>query len=252
MNILEIKDLSKSYTVNKRQNHILKNINMSIKKGEFISIMGPSGSGKSTLLYSVSGMDNISSGEVIFSGEHISSFPKDRLADFRLKNMGFIFQHSHLLQNLNILDNIIIPGFLAKSEKKSNVKNYALELMDKTGIRELIHHDISQVSGGELQRAAVCRSLINRPEILFADEPTGALNSSSSDQIIEILTDFNRLGTTIMVVTHDVKVAAKTERILFIKDGKIEGEKFLGKLEDNSDLKNREISLNGWLIELGW
>lgn len=254
INILESRDLSKSVASNKQHQHpILKNVNLSIKKGEFVSVMGPSGSGKSTLLYNISGMDRMTSGQVFFNGKDLSTLSENELSSLRLTKMGFIFQHIHLLKNLNILDNIILSAYLAKTASRKQVNQRALELMKKTGIAELANHDITQASGGQLQRVAICRALINNPNIVFGDEPTGALNSKSAAEIMEILADINHSGTTIMLVTHDVKVAAKTERVIFMLDGNIVSECYLGKYKrENQDIKARESRLSSWLMEMGF
>ena len=251
-NILEVRDLCKTYVVNKRQQHVLKNVNLDIQEGEFVSVMGPSGSGKSTLLYNVSGMDRATAGQVIFDNEEINLLKEKEMANLRLRKMGFVFQQINLLKNLGIIDNIIVPAYMSKLRSRNEVKDYAYDLMKKTGIIELADNDITQASGGELQRAAICRALINQPKIVFGDEPTGSLNSKSASEIMEILRDINNQGTTIMLVTHDVKVASKTDRVLFMMDGKIEGEYKLGKYDKNTNNKNREIDLTNWLFEMGW
>ncbi len=251
-NILEVRDLCKTYVVNKRQQHVLKNVNLDIQEGEFVSVMGPSGSGKSTLLYNVSGMDRATAGQVIFDNEEINLLKEKEMANLRLRKMGFVFQQINLLKNLGIIDNIIVPAYMSKLRSRNEVKDYAYDLMKKTGIIELADNDITQASGGELQRAAICRALINQPKIVFGDEPTGSLNSKSASEIMEILRDINNQGTTIMLVTHDVKVASKTDRVIFMMDGKIEGEYKLGKYDKNTNNKNREIDLANWLFEMGW
>ncbi|GAA0178362.1 ABC transporter ATP-binding protein [Clostridium sediminicola] len=252
-NILEVKNLCKTYVVNKRQNHVLKNINLEIKEREFVSIMGPSGSGKSTLLYNVSGMDKMTAGSVIFDNEEISDLDEKELSKLRLRKMGFVFQQINLLKNLGIMDNIIVSAYMARDRNKKDINNQAIELMKRTGIIELADNEITQASGGQLQRVAICRALINNPKMIFGDEPTGALNSKSADEIMEIFYDINNRGTSIMLVTHDVKVAAKTERVLFMIDGKIEGEYQLGKFIPNKDdNKKRELALSKWLFDMGW
>jgi putative ABC transport system ATP-binding protein len=252
--ILEVKDLCKTYVVNKRQNNVLRNVSFDVEEGEMIAIMGPSGSGKSTLLYTVSGMDNMTAGEVNFCGKDISKLKAKELADVRLNEMGFIFQQMYMLKNLNILDNIILPARQSKANKlsKQEKNEYGKELMRKLGIIDIAENDINEVSGGQLQRACICRSMINRPKLIFADEPTGALNRSSSEEVMAELGKINREGTTIMLVTHDAKVAAKCSRVIYIVDGNIKGEYNLGKPENNSDIRSRERGLNGWLIEQGW
>lgn len=251
-NILEAKNLSKTYLLNRRQQHILKNLNLKVKKGEFLAVMGPSGSGKSTLLYNISGMDKMTAGEVIFANEKLSQLNEDQLSEIRLKKMGFVFQQINLLKNLGIMDNIIISAFMAGDEKRDQISKRAHELMKKTGIIELAENEITQVSGGQLQRAAICRALINQPQILFADEPTGALNSSAAEDVMSVLQKINQEGTTIMMVTHDVKVAAHSERILYMIDGNIEGEYNLDKFNENSELKERESGLSRWLLNMGF
>lgn len=252
MNLLEVKDLCKTYVVNKRQNHVLKNVSMAVKEGEFISVMGPSGSGKSTLLYNVSGMDKATAGHVTFDGEEITKLSEDHLSTLRLKKMGFVFQQMNLLKNLGIIDNIIVSAYMSKERPRKVINEEAKNLMKRMDIIELADNDITQASGGQLQRAAICRALINKPKILFGDEPTGALNSKAADEVMTIMKDINEEGTTIMLVTHDVKVAAKTDRILFMIDGRIEGEYVLGKYQNNQSIKDREQTLQRWLLEMGW
>nr|WP_154983238.1 ABC transporter ATP-binding protein [Paenibacillus xylanexedens] len=252
--ILEARDVNKSVAIGENEEHrILKDINLQLKKGEFVSIMGPSGSGKSTLLYNISGMDQISAGSVFFNGKQISAFPEKDLASLRLTKMGFIFQNIHLLKNLNLLDNIILSAYLAKNSNRDTINNRAMSLMKKMGIDELAEHNITQASGGQLQRIAICRALINNPDILFGDEPTGALNSKSTHEIMDILGDINATGTTILLVTHDVKVAARSERVLFMMDGNLVADKNIGKYDrDKQDLKARESRLGQWLTEMGF
>lgn len=254
MNILEVNDLCKTYIVDKRQNNVLRNVNFSIKNGEMVAVMGPSGSGKSTLLYTVSGMDRLTAGNVIFDGKNIAEMNEKELSILRLDDMGFIFQQMYMLKNLTVLDNIILPACQSKknSENRSQTVQRAQSLMRKLGIIDIADNDINEVSGGQLQRACICRSMINNPKMIFADEPTGALNRTSSDEVMEELTKLNNDGTTIMLVTHDVKVAAKCTRVLFIVDGNIKGEYNLNRYENASQMRERERALNNWLLELGW
>lgn len=253
-NIIETKELCKTYVVSKENRlRILKDVNLQIKEGEFISVMGPSGSGKSTLLYNISGMDRMTSGRVIFNGRDLSVLSEKELSRLRLTEMGFIFQQMHLLKNLCIFDNIILSAYMTKNGSRKKVNQRARDLMEKAGIAELAQHDITQASGGQLQRVAICRALINKPTIIFGDEPTGALNSKSAGEIMEMLAEINQAGTTILLVTHDVKVAAKTERVLFMLDGNLIAEKWLGKYsKDNDDIKAREENLTRWLLGMGF
>lgn len=254
---LQVKDLCKTYITNKKQNNVLKNINFTLEEGEMTAIMGPSGSGKSTLLYSVSGMDRPTAGEVILRDKKITDLSQKELAEVRLNSMGFIFQQMYMLKNLSVMDNILLPGYQSDKNNRTRqeINEYCRELMRKLEISEIADNDITEVSGGQLQRACICRSLINQPEVLFADEPTGALNRSSSEEVMEILNRLNAEGTTIMLVTHDMKVAAKCSRILYIVDGNIKGELELGKMEEiskNNGLRERERKVNGWLADMGW
>lgn len=252
---LKVQDLCKTYIVNKRQNNVLRNVEFEVEEGELVSIMGPSGSGKSTLLYCVSGMDEITSGKVCFYDKQLDQMTQEQLSDVRLTEMGFIFQQMFMLKNLSIFDNIILSAYETKgcnSKERKQINERAVELMRKTNIIEVADNDITEVSGGQLQRACICRSLINKPKMLFADEPTGSLNKQSSNEVMEEILKFNREGTTVLLVTHDVKIAAKSERVLYIVDGNIKGECLLGKYQSEETMKERRQKLNLWLTELGW
>ena len=253
-NILEVRDLCKTYIVDKMQNNVLKNVNFDIQEGEMVAIMGPSGSGKSTLLYAVSGMDKPTSGDVYFDGNDIAKYKADDMAKVRLDEMGFIFQQMYMLKNLTILDNIILPACESKksSESRKDIVKRGQDIMRKLDIIEIADNGINEVSGGQLQRACICRSLINNPKMIFADEPTGALNRSASEEVMEQLLKINGEGPTVMMVTHDSKVAAKCQRVLYIVDGNIKGDISLGKMNSVDEIRNRERKLNNWLMELGW
>lgn len=256
MKELAVKDLCKTYIVNKRQNNVLRNINLKIEEGEMVAIMGPSGSGKSTLLYTVSGMDSATAGQILFFGRQIANLSSREMGDIRLKEMGFIFQQMYMLKNLTIYDNIILPAYQANSgrgkKSRSEINERAKELMRKLSIMEIAENDITEVSGGQLQRACICRSLINNPRMIFADEPTGALNQKNSKEVMRELNRINREGTTIMLVTHDSRVAAKSDRILYIEDGSIKGELVLGKYEEETAVRERERRIAGWLLDMGF
>jgi putative ABC transport system ATP-binding protein len=249
--ILEVKDLCKTYIINKRQNNVLRNVNFTIAKGEMVAVMGPSGSGKSTLLYTVSGMDRMTGGSVSFCGKDLSALSENELAKTRLEDMGFIFQQMYLMKNLTVLDNIILPAVKSTKIKESRKETTerGRSIMKKLGILDIASNDINEVSGGQLQRACICRSIINRPEMIFADEPTGALNRSSSDEVMEEITAINSEGTTVLLVTHDAKVAAKCSRVLYIVDGNIKGEYNNNR---EASIRDRERALNNWLLEMGW
>lgn len=253
-NIIEVKDLCKTYVINKRQNNVLKNVNFSIKEGEMVAIMGPSGSGKSTLLYTVSGMDNATCGDIKFNGKNITKLKENRLAEIRLNEMGFIFQQMYMMKNLTVLDNIVLPAMRSnktKLSKKEKIKR-GEDLMRKLGIIEIADNDINEVSGGQLQRACICRSMINNPKIIFADEPTGSLNRTSSKEVMDELINLNKEGTTIMMVTHDSKIAARCSRVLYFVDGNIQGEFNPQEVSSDKEILDRERALNNWLMELGW
>lgn len=254
MNSLVVKDLCKTYVANKKQNNVLKNVSFEIKEGEMVAIMGPSGSGKTTLLYTVSGMDDMTAGGVNFFGKELSKLKPNEISDVRLDEMGFVFQQMYMLKNLTVYDNIILPAYQSKNGKhnRKEIKERGVMLMHKLGISEIADHDINEVSGGQLQRACICRSLINHPRILFADEPTGALNQQTSKEVMQEFNKINEEGTTVMMVTHSVKVAAKNDRILYIEDGEIKGELTLGKYQNEDGIRERERQLSSWLVEMGW
>ena len=252
-NILEVKDLCKTYVIEKRQNNVLKNVNFSVEEGDMVAIMGPSGSGKSTLLYAVSGMDVPTSGTVNFDGNNLMKMKPNELSDVRLDKMGFIFQQMYMMKNLTILDNIVLPAMESKKteESKKEKMKRGEELMCKLDIIEVADNDINEVSGGQLQRACICRSMINKPKVLFADEPTGALNRNASNEVMDELVKLNKEGTTLIMVTHDAKVAAKCSRVLYIVDGNIKGE-YKSPAGVDVQEKERERMLSNWLLELGW
>lgn len=256
MESLKVSNLCKTYIVNKRQNNVLRNVNLEIKSGEMVAVMGPSGSGKTTLLYTVSGMDEASAGKVDFFGKELTNLKANEMSDLRLQEMGFVFQQMYMLKNLSVYDNIILPAYQAshdyKTSSRHEIKERAKMLMQKLGISDVADNAVTEVSGGQLQRACICRSLINQPKIIFADEPTGALNKQNSIDVMRELTNINAEGTSIMLVTHDMKVASQCERVLYIEDGDIRDEISLGKYQVTDDMRTRERKLNDWLIKLGW
>lgn len=255
-NIINAKNITKSFSDNtsgknkKEKKPVLQNISVEIKEGEFVSIMGESGSGKSTLMYALSGMDRIDSGQVFFEEKNIKKLNDAELADLRRSKMGFIFQQATFLKNLNILDNIILPAIRENKLNRKKIIDRSRKLMESVGISALTNRNITQLSGGQLQRAGICRALINSPSVVFGDEPTGALNSVSSQEIMNILTEINKSGTTLIIVTHDAKVSAVSERILFLKDGQIISEMHLPKYE-SSKLEDRFQAVTEKMIKLG-
>jgi putative ABC transport system ATP-binding protein len=241
-------NITKSFAMGTEKQNVLNEISVEIRQGEFVAVMGPSGSGKSTLLYALSGMDSVDSGKICFDGVELSALKENELADLRRAKMGFVFQQPTLLKNLNILDNIILPTMRDGRKKKAQLTEKAKMLMIKTGIAGLETRDITQVSGGQLQRVGICRALMGDPKIIFGDEPTGALNSSSANEIMTLLSQIHGSGVTILLVTHDIKVAAKAGRVLFIYDGKIAGEYLPGGYNETGDnQKAREERLTTWL-----
>lgn len=241
--LLTVKNLCK--------NGILKEISFGVRAGEMVAVMGPSGSGKSTLLYQVSGMDRADFGEVWLDGTEVCALSEDDRARLRLSKMGFVFQQMNLLKNLNLLDNIMLPACRLNKGKAAGeaAERRARMLMGKMGIAELADRKITQVSGGQLQRACICRSMINQPKILFADEPTGALNQNAAQEVMREFTRLNQEGTTILMVTHDSKVAARCSRILYLLDGRIQGELSLAGVTGE---KAREETVSRWLVGMGW
>lgn len=243
--LLQVKDLTKG--------QILHGISFTMEQGEMLAIMGPSDSGKSTLLYNVAGMDCPDGGEVWLGDTEIVRLTEDEKAKLRLHRMGFVFQQMNMMANLNILDNILLPAVQANrgrdGKTKAELTTKAKMLMKKLSISELENRWITEVSGGQLQRACICRSMMNEPEILFADEPTGALNQSAAAEVIAQLNKLHQEGTAILMVTHDSKVAAGCDRVLYLLDGSIQGEL---ALKQTTDTKHREDCVNQWLRAMCW
>ncbi|WP_205178144.1 ABC transporter ATP-binding protein [Siminovitchia thermophila] len=243
-------NIVKSFQVGHEKQIVLDGVSIEINEGEFVSVMGPSGSGKSTLLYALSGMDDVNGGKVSFDGKDLSSLSEKELADIRRTKMGFVFQQPILLKNLNILDNIILPAMRDNRKSAEKITEKARALMKKVGIAGLENRDITQVSGGQLQRAGICRALISNPEIIFGDEPTGALNSKTAQEMMDIISEINSEGTAVILVTHDAKVAARTERIMFMRDGKIVSEMRLEK-SSGIDMEDRTKKVMVKMREIG-
>lgn len=248
--IIQTDKLCKSFQIGSQEQQVIKNLDIEIYDKDFTVIMGASGAGKSTLLYALSGMDRPSSGHIRFFDTDIEKMNNDKLAVFRRKHCGFVFQQMFLLDNMSILDNILAGGLLTSTDKKAIVL-YAKELLTKVGLSENIWKKFpSQLSGGENQRAAIVRALINRPKVVFADEPTGALNSASGKAVLDVLTEVNNAGQNVVMVTHDLTSARRGNRILYIKDGVIGGECDLGKYVSGD--RQRHDKLLSFLSEMGW
>jgi putative ABC transport system ATP-binding protein len=227
---------------------VLHGVDLDVGEGELVSVMGPSGSGKTTLLYSLSGMDRVSSGRVVLAGRDLTALGRKELARLRLTTMGFVFQHVHLLRNLCLLDNVVLPAFLAGLAPRAELVRRAMGLLERTGVAELAHRDVTEASGGQLQRVGICRALINEPTVIFADEPTGALDSTAGAGIMDLLCEVNEEGTTVVLVTHDASVAARTHRVLSMVDGRVVGDRDQGR-PGRGDLTDRTDRLVAWLRE---
>ncbi|MDQ0362053.1 ABC transporter ATP-binding protein [Breznakia pachnodae] len=248
--IIEASKLNKNFKTGDIEQQVISDMNITIYEGDFTVIMGSSGAGKSTLMYVLSGMDRATSGSIVYKGEDIVSYSDDKLAVFRRKNCGFVFQQMYLLEKMSLIDNVVTAGSLVE-KNKSLVKEHTKELLKKVNIEETLWHKFpSQISGGEAQRVGIVRSLINTPAVVFADEPTGALNSSNSDVVLDVFSKINNEGQSVIMVTHDKKSALRANRIIYLKDGKIFGEL---KLENyNINDHHREELLNNFLAEMEW
>jgi putative ABC transport system ATP-binding protein len=249
---LESHQLSKTYFSTEPPTEVLRGIDLSVRTGEFLVIMGASGSGKSTLMYSISGMDRPTSGNVTLEGRELTSLDDAEMSKVRLTRMGFVFQQAHFLSNLDVRDNILLPALKAapKEGRKTAVARVDA-LMERFGIAHIRNHGITQVSGGQMQRASICRALAGEPSVLFADEPTGALNSSMSDEVMDALTDVHRDGTTIVMVTHDPGVAVRGDRVIYLRDGVLVDVNEIGAWQPDK-AQQREDELLAWLRNLGF
>lgn len=249
--ILSARGLCKSFAHNGGQLHVLSHVDFELYEGEFTVIMGASGSGKSTLLYALSGMDRATAGEVLYAGKDIVKLKEKELAKLRYTDFGFIFQQMHLVSNLTLFENVAVPGYLAKGKSANDVKSRTDQLLEKMSVSQIKTHLPSQVSGGEQQRCAVARAVINEPKVLFADEPTGALNRKNTTDVLDLLTELNREGQSVLMVTHDLRAALRGNRILYLEDGKIIGDLPLPDYS-SGDEKARETQVNAWLTSLEW
>ena len=241
--LLKVKDLKKE--------KILNGISFEVASGEMVAVMGPSGSGKSTLLYNISGMDRADGGEVRLGDTELTCLSEDEKAGIRLKRMGFVFQHMNMISGLSIIDNIAFPAVRAERKRKTEFYERSRKLLEGFHIGDIAERRIKEVSGGQLQRACICRSMIMKPEIIFADEPTGALNRTAAQEVMDAFLQINRDGATILMVTHDSRIAAMCDRIIYLLDGEIRGELLLEK-NTESEGREREQRLLRWLEAFGW
>ncbi|MBC1460468.1 ATP-binding cassette domain-containing protein [Listeria welshimeri] len=243
--MLEITQLKKSYKLGKKnETPVLKNINVTIKDGEFAAIIGKSGSGKSTLLNIISGLDTDYSGKVLYNGEDLQDIDLDL---YHFNHIGFIFQSFHLVNHMSVIENVKVPLYLNPELSESDRNERALDLLKQVGLVEFANKKPTQLSGGQKQRVAIARSLANNPDMIIADEPTGALDSVTSEEIIKLLKDLTKLGTTVIVVTHDLNIADKTDAILRLADGEVVSfERKKEVTEQFSPKKEKKLRLNGW------
>ena len=248
--IIKTENLGKSFEINNSTQQVLNNINLNIYRKDFTIIMGPSGAGKSTLLYALSGMDKPTKGNVIFNDIDITKLDQNKLALFRRKNCGFIFQSVYLINSMTVLDNVLVQGLL-RNKNKNEVKEKANILLGNVDIKEELRNKFpTELSGGEQARVGIARALVSEPELVFADEPTGALNSKTGKDVLDTLSEFNIAGQSIVMVTHDINSALRGNRVIYIKDGEVAGELDLGTYDaDNIERKDK---LTNFLNEMGW
>lgn len=248
--VISARSLKKVFCMGETVQTVFENVNLDIYRGDFTILMGASGAGKSTLMYALSGMDRPTSGRITFSGKEITNCTDDQLAVFRRKNCGFVFQQIYLLENMSLMDNVLTAGALCSSNKKEVVER-ARELFELVHIPEITQRKFStQVSGGEAQRVGIVRAIINKPAVVFADEPTGALNSGNAEAVLNVFTKLYRDGQSIIMVTHDKNTVLRGNRVLYIKDGQIFGQCDLGGYREND--RKRECKLERFLSEMGW
>lgn len=261
--ILSAKDITKVFGKEKDIVPILDHVTIDIYKDDFTIIMGPSGAGKSTLLYTLSGMDEVSEGKVIYKGKVISRLKEKQMAQIRAHEFGFVFQQTHLVSNLTLFENVAVAGYCGSSPSRSfgsifrgahggtEVRQRAETLLEQMKVGSAKERMPSEVSGGEAQRAAIARAMIHEPGILFADEPTGALNKRSTGEVLDLLSELNKEGQSILMVTHDMRAAIRGTRLLYLEDGKILDELRL-PVYHPTDEKTRELKVSEWLTSFRW
>lgn len=249
--LLSAKGVRKEFYGRHKKEIVLKNIDVTVYEGDFTVIMGSSGAGKSTLLYALSGMDSITAGKVLYRGTEISGYRERQTAKLRSHEFGFVFQQTHLVSNLSLFENVAVAGYLKAGKNAAAVREKAVSLLEKMNVASAKDRFPSEVSGGEAQRAAIARAVINDPGLLFADEPTGALNKQNSEEVLNLLTALNNNGQSILMVTHDIRAAIRAARILYLEDGSILDEMRFPAFQ-KTDAKSREKELSEWLQALSW
>ena len=220
MGIIELEHINKYYQMGENQLHVLKDVSLTVEKGDYFAILGPSGSGKSTLMNVIGCMDRADSGEYVLDGEIIHKAKDSELTKIRNEKIGFIFQKYHLIPTYNVLQNIVMP-LLMRGMKLKDAKNESLEIIEMLGLKERMKHRPSELSGGQQQRVAIARALVGQPAILLADEPTGALDKNSGAEVLKLFQRLNDMGNTIVMITHDLEVATHAKRIAKIVDGEL-------------------------------
>lgn len=249
--VLRTEKLCKSFSNGGTQQHVIKNLDLEIMEGDFTVIMGASGSGKSTLLYALSGMDRPTLGKIYFGGTEIQDCSNDQLAVFRRGNCGFVFQSIYLLDNQTVLDNVLTGAYAVQKNSPALIKKVK-DTLARLGLDEQMQKKYpNQLSGGEAQRVGIARAVINDPKILFADEPTGSLNSATSKEVLDIFTQVHENGQSIVMVTHDIKTALRGTRTIYLRDGSIVGEHRMPPY-GSDDIKERRSALTAFLDEMGW
>lgn len=249
--LLSAKDICKEFGREKGAVPVLDHITVDIYRDDFTIIMGPSGAGKSTLLYALSGMDHISSGKVVYNGKVISHFKERQMADLRSREFGFVFQQTHLVSNLTLFENVTVAGYLRKDRTPDETRKRSETLLAQMNVGNARDRMPFEVSGGEAQRAAIARAMIHEPGIIFADEPTGALNKRNTGEVLDLLTELNKEGQSILMVTHDLRAAIRGTRLLYLEDGKILDELAMPVFHPE-DERTRESTVNDWLASFQW
>jgi putative ABC transport system ATP-binding protein len=248
--IIKTELLCKSFISDGEVNNVIKNLDLEIYEGDFTVIMGSSGSGKSTLLYALSGMDSVTTGKVSFEGTDITKLKEKEISKLRKKKLGFVFQAINLIPNLNVYENILSPTYKTNVARK-DIEDKIDTLLEKMELNSQKKKFPNQMSGGQKQKVAICRALINEPKVLFADEPTGALNSSQGQSVLDIFTGINKEGQAVVMVTHDLKAALRGNRIIYLRDGRIDGELMLEEYDEATSPEREEIVYK-FLKEKGW